>query len=84
MVEQTSQTEMTELPASKEKGLLDRIKRILSPFKRDRWLAVTVYGSLTTIGLAIGTLAWNWSDLQTNPSEQSKRKFDASLSVVST
>ncbi|MBW4582399.1 MAG: pentapeptide repeat-containing protein [Tildeniella nuda ZEHNDER 1965/U140] len=84
MIKQTSQTEITELPSPKEKDTLARIKKILILFKSDRWLAVAVYGSLTTIGLAIGTLAWNWSDLQTNPSEQSKRKFDASLSVVST
>ena len=84
MVEQTSQIKITELPPSKEKDLLDRVKKILSPFKSDRWLSVAVYGSLATIGLAIGTLVWNWADLQTNPSEQSKRKFDASLSVVST
>ncbi len=84
MVEQTSQTEMTELPASKEKDLLDRVKKIVSPFKGDRWLSVAVYGLVTTVGLIIGVLIWNLVDLQTNPSEQSKRKFDASLSVVST
>lgn len=70
---------MTKTPSSKNEGILDRITQILNPLKRDRWLAVAIYGAIAAIGVSIGTLAWNWSDLQTNPSEQAKQRFDACL-----
>lgn len=75
---------IAEMPSSKDKDIRECITRILSPFRSDRWLTVAIYGAIAAIGLSIGTLAWNWSDLQTNPSEQAKRRFDASLSVIST
>lgn len=80
MVEQTSQTETTEPPASQEKGLLDRIKKILSPLKSDRWLSVAIFAVIAASAPAV----WNWVELQRNPTEGAKRKFDASLDIVKT
>lgn len=78
------QNKLAKAASPKQKDAIQQVKGILSPLNNPRWISFGVYGVLLTIGVIIGTLAWNWSDLQSNSSEQSKRRFDAALSVVST
>ena len=80
MVEPTSQTDETNRPSSQETGVPDRLKSIRSPLKSNRWLAVAVLAAIAASAPAV----WNWVELQRNPTDEAKRKFDASLDIVKT
>ena len=53
-------------------------------FNGNYWKAAATVGAIAVTVLIVGIVVRDWIGLRANPTEDSKRKFDGSLSIVTT
>ncbi len=84
MGEQQQQPDKSEASPVQVGSVRDRIQRNLNRFKDRRWVDAAFWGATAGTVLTIAAVIWTWTALQISPTEESKKRFEASLSIVTT
>jgi hypothetical protein len=84
MGEQQQQPDKPEASPVQAGSVRDRIQRNLDRFRDRRWVDAAFWGATAGTVLTIAAVIWTWTALQISPTEESKKRFEASLSIVTT